>query len=122
MRTLPCSPKRRALPSIAAKWRAISPPISAPSRSSSTSKRPPRSVWASSAAAKDSPHPPACCSAHEIPSLDIELHFLTAEAAALIGDEQQQMVPPLRQPCAGEVQPVLRDRRVVRDPLGDVHG
>src|SRR6185312_1983576 len=122
MRTLPCSPKRRASPSTAARWRAISPPISAPSRSSSTSKPPPRSAWASSAAAKVSPLPPPCCWAHEIPSLDVELYLLTAEAAALIGDEQQQMVPPLRQPHAGDVQPVLRDRRVIGDPLGDVHG
>src|SRR6185437_5871582 len=122
MRTLPCSPRRRALPGIAAKWRATSPPISAPSRSSSTSRPPPRSAWASSAAAKDSPRPPACCWAREIPSLDVELHLLTAEAAALIGDEQQQMVLPLRQPRAGDAQPVLRDPCVIRDPLGDVHG
>src|SRR5208283_2702275 len=57
-----CSPSRCASPGIAPPLPRILPPISARRRPASTSRRRPRSAWASSGAAKGLPRAPRCCS------------------------------------------------------------
>src|SRR3984885_11311260 len=71
-----CSPKHRASPRIAPRWRRICPPILAPRRSSSTSKPRPPSAWDSSGAAKGWPRSRPCCWERE----ELNMHGRRADA------------------------------------------